>query len=78
MFQQPVCIIGSKRAESGLRLAKKEMEYWLTEAEEWKRLKESLDLSTEEIPLQIDWCADSNDHRPRARLNERAERRSNV
>jgi len=59
-------------------LAKKEMEYWLTEAEEWKRLKESLDLSTEEIPVQIDWCADSNDHRPRALLNERAERRSNV
>jgi hypothetical protein len=36
-------------------LAKKEMEYWLTEAEEWKLLRNSRSL--EEIPIQLDWCA---------------------
>ena len=42
-------------------LAKKEMEYWLTEADEWKRLKDSPDRSIEEgIPVQLDWCAETN------------------
>ena len=31
-------------------LAKKEMEYWLAEAEEWKRFKESSGPSRESIP----------------------------
>jgi hypothetical protein len=43
-------------------LARKEMDYWLAEAEEWRRLKESPDMSIERIPLQLDWCADSNNH----------------
>jgi hypothetical protein len=43
-------------------VAKREMEYWLTEAEEWKRLRESLDPSTEGIPIQLDWCAELNNH----------------
>jgi hypothetical protein len=30
-------------------LAKKEMEYWLAEAEEWKQLRESLDPFAERI-----------------------------
>ena len=38
-------------------LAKKEMEYWLAEAEEWKRLRNSAHPSIEEIPVQLDWCA---------------------
>jgi hypothetical protein len=38
-------------------LAKKEMEYWLAEAEEWQRLRNSADQSLEKIPIQLDWCA---------------------
>jgi hypothetical protein len=41
-------------------LAKKEMEYWLTEADEWKRLKDSSDRSIEGIPVQLDWCAETD------------------
>jgi hypothetical protein len=41
-------------------LAKKEMEYWLTEADEWKRLKDSSDRSIEGIPVQLDWCAEAD------------------
>jgi len=52
-------------------LARKEMEYWTTEAEEWKRLKESPGLSAEAIPVQLDWCAESNDHRTSASFDER-------
>jgi len=52
-------------------LAEKEMEYWLTEAEEWRRLKESSDLSTEETPVQLDWCAESNDQGTPTRFDKR-------
>lgn len=48
-------------------LAKKEMEYllaeyWLAEAEEWRKLKESPDPVIERIPIQLDWCPESNTH----------------
>jgi hypothetical protein len=43
-------------------LARKEMEYWLAEAEEWKRLNESRDLLIEGLPVQLDWCAESSSH----------------
>ena len=39
-------------------VAKREMEYWLAEAEEWKQLRESADPSIEGIPIQLDWCAE--------------------
>lgn len=39
-------------------LAKKEMDYWLVEAEEWRRLKEALGLSFEPTPVQLDWCTE--------------------
>jgi hypothetical protein len=42
-------------------VAKREMEYWLAEAEEWKKLRESSD-SFIGIPTQLDWCAESNNH----------------
>jgi len=38
-------------------VAKKEMEYWLAEAEEWKRLRNSDQPSIEEMHVQLDWCA---------------------
>jgi hypothetical protein len=38
-------------------LAKKEMDYWLSEASEWKRLREAS--AAFEIPMQLDWCASS-------------------
>ena len=38
-------------------VAKKEMEYWLAEAEEWKQLKNSGQASIEQIPFQLDWCS---------------------
>jgi hypothetical protein len=40
--------------------AKREMEYWLAEAEEWRRLRESADPSAEKIPIQLDWCPEFN------------------
>jgi hypothetical protein len=43
-------------------VAKKEMEYWLAEAEEWKKLRESSDPFIGSIPTQLDWCAESNNH----------------
>lgn len=48
-------------------LAKKEMEYslaeyWLAEAEEWRKLKESPDPFIDGIPIQLDWCAESSNH----------------
>ena len=43
-------------------VAKKEMEYWLAEAAEWKRLRESSDPFIGSIPTQLDWCAESNNH----------------
>ena len=41
-------------------LAKKEMDYWLAEANEWKRLKEA-SYSQVRMPVQLDWCAASDD-----------------
>ena len=41
-------------------VAKKEMEYWLTEAEEWRRLKQSPDHLAGRIPVQLDWCQEPN------------------
>jgi len=42
--------------------ARREMEYWLAEAEEWRKLKESPDPVIERIPIQLDWCPESNTH----------------
>jgi hypothetical protein len=42
--------------------ARKEMEYWLAEAEEWRQLKESLDTFVGVVPTQLDWCSESNSH----------------
>jgi hypothetical protein len=39
-------------------VAKREMEYWLAEAEEWKQLRVSTDPSIERSPIQLDWCAE--------------------
>jgi len=39
-------------------LAKKEMDYWLSEAEEWKQLRERSDPSR--LPVQLDLCAALN------------------
>jgi hypothetical protein len=39
-------------------VAKKEMEYWQAEAEEWKRLKESSDAFMEGVSAQLDWCTE--------------------
>ena len=38
-------------------LAKKEMDYWLAEASEWKRLREASCASEVRMPVQLDWCA---------------------
>ena len=40
-------------------LAKKEMDYWLSEAEEWKQLRETSDPSRLS-PVQLDLCATLN------------------
>ena len=34
-------------------LAKKEMDYWLAEAEEWKRLEGTTQTRVEQIPMQL-------------------------
>ena len=39
-------------------VARKEMESWQEEAEEWKRLGESSDPFKMGIPIQLDWCAE--------------------
>lgn len=41
-------------------VARKEMEYWLSEADEWKRLQQCPDPAIGIIPTQLDWCADAN------------------
>ena len=41
-------------------VARREMEYWLAEAEEWKHLRESPDPSKEGSPIRLDWCAELN------------------
>ena len=38
------------------QIAKKDFEYWLAEADEWARYKDSSDPLTEDIPVQLDWC----------------------
>jgi hypothetical protein len=43
-------------------IAQKEMEYWLAEAEEWKRLKESSDAFIDRLPAQLDWRTEFNSH----------------
>ena len=43
-------------------VAKRELEYWLSEAAEWKGLRESSDPFDNGIAIQLDWCADSNSH----------------
>jgi hypothetical protein len=40
-------------------LAQKEMDYWLAEAGEWKRLREASCASEVRMPVQLDWCATS-------------------
>jgi hypothetical protein len=43
-------------------LAGREMEYWLAEAEEWRKLKGSPDPFIEGIPIQLDWCPEPSNH----------------
>ena len=43
-------------------VAKRELEFWLSEAAEWKKLRESSDPFRDSIAVQLDWCADSNSH----------------
>jgi hypothetical protein len=42
-------------------LAKKEMDHWLAEANEWKRLRDASSASEVRMPVQLDWCAVSDD-----------------
>jgi hypothetical protein len=42
-------------------VARKEMDYWLAEAEEWRKLRESANSSAEGTPIQLDWC-ESHSH----------------
>ena len=41
-------------------LAEKELEYWLSEAEEWNRLRGTSDPSRLKFPVQLDLCAALN------------------
>jgi hypothetical protein len=41
-------------------LARKEMEYWLSEADDWKRLQECPDPITGIVPTQFDGAATNN------------------
>jgi hypothetical protein len=43
------------------QLAKIEFEYWLTEANEWARFKDSSDALIQDIPVQLDLCLESDD-----------------
>jgi hypothetical protein len=43
-------------------LARRETEYWLAEAEEWRKLKESPDPFIEGMPIQLDWCPEPSNH----------------
>jgi hypothetical protein len=43
-------------------LARKEMEYWLAEAAEWSKLRESSDPHIGGIPIQLDWCPEPSNH----------------
>jgi hypothetical protein len=44
------------------QLAKIEFEYWLAEANEWARFKDSSDALIQDIPVQLDLCLESDDH----------------
>jgi hypothetical protein len=37
------------------------MDYWLAEANEWKRLRDASSASEVRMPVQLDWCAVSDD-----------------
>ena len=41
-------------------VAAKEMEYWLSEAEEWRKLRHSPNPFPERTPIQLDWCLELN------------------
>ena len=41
-------------------VAKREMDYWVSEAAEWKKLRESSDPFKDVIAVQLDWCADTS------------------
>ena len=41
-------------------LAKKEMDYWLSEADEWKQLRETSDPYRLRFPVQLGLCAALN------------------
>jgi hypothetical protein len=51
-------------------LARKEMEYWLAEAKEWSRLRESSDPQMAGIPIQLDWCPEPGNHWTQMRATE--------
>jgi len=42
--------------------AKGEMEYWLAEADEWRKQQESSEPFKGSIPIQLDWFENSNSH----------------
>jgi hypothetical protein len=44
--------------------AKREMDYWLAEANEWKLLRGSSSTAEMIIPIQLDWCAASDTQMP--------------
>ena len=41
-------------------VARKEMEYWLAEADEWRRLTEAQNACIRIAPIQLDWCPEPN------------------
>jgi hypothetical protein len=43
------------------RRAKTEFEYWLAEANEWARFKDSSDAPAQDIPVQLDLSLESAD-----------------
>jgi len=43
-------------------IAKREMEYWLAEAQEWKRSSDSSDPFMGKFPVQLDWCPETDNH----------------
>jgi hypothetical protein len=42
------------------QLSKIEFEYWLAEADEWARCKDSSDALIQDIPVQLDLCLESD------------------
>jgi hypothetical protein len=47
------------------RLAKADFDYWLAEADEWARYKDSSEPLMEAIPVQLDWCLEPGNHQTR-------------